>query len=66
MLLSKGIIPPLISLINNEQMTEAFYKVQQNDYTMLQNIIINEYRNMQSDNSTNSKIQRNEQIYILK
>lgn len=64
MLLSKGIVPPPISLINNEQMTEAFYKVQQNDYTMLQDIIINEYRKMQSDNSTSSEIQRNEQIDI--
>lgn len=64
MLLSKGIIPPPISLINDEQMTEAFYKVQYNDYTMLQGIIMNEYGKMQSDNLTNSEIQRNKQIDI--
>lgn len=62
MLLSKGIIPPPISLINDEQMIEAFYKVQYNDYTMLQDIVIKEYRKMQSDNSTNSEIQINKII----
>jgi len=64
MLLSKGIVPPPISLINNERMTEAFYKVQDNDYTMLQDIIVDEYRKMQSDNLDNSEFQGNKEIDI--
>lgn len=64
MLLSKGIVPPPISLINNECMTEAFYKVQDNDYTMLQDIIIDEYRKMRADNLDNSEFQENKKVDI--
>lgn len=50
MLLSKDIVPPPISLINNEQMVKAFYKVQdEKDYTMLQDIIVEQYKKMQSN-----------------
>lgn len=62
MLLSKGIVPPPISLINNERMTEAFYKVQDNDYTMLQDIIVNEYKEMQQVNVDNGEIEKNKKI----
>ena len=43
MLLSKGIIPPPISLVNDEQMVEAFYKAENKDYTMMQDIIFERY-----------------------
>lgn len=51
MLLSKGIIPPPISLANDVQMAEAFYKVQNNDYEMLQDVIVERSKTMNLDNS---------------
>ena len=39
MLMSKNIIPPVISLVNDEEMIKAFYKVQEKDYTMLQKLV---------------------------
>ncbi len=64
MLLSKGIVPPPISLINNECMIEAFYKVQDSDYTMLQDIIIDEYRKIQPDNLCDSEFQEGKKVDI--
>lgn len=47
MFLSKGIIPPPISLINDEQMVQAFSKAGNKDYKMLQDLIIDKYNNTQ-------------------
>ncbi len=49
MLLSKGITPPPISLINDEQMVDAFHKAQYKDYTMLQDVVIQRYKTMEAD-----------------
>ncbi len=55
MLLSKGIIPPPISLINDEQMAIAFNKVHDDsDYSMLENITVEKYRKMMSSFENNS------------
>ena len=60
MLLSKGIAPPPISLINDEQMVEAFYKAQDKDYTMLHDIVVERYKAMES-NSRNNEGQEKEE-----
>ena len=51
MLISKNIIPPQISLVNDQEMIKAYYKAQEKDYTMLQNLIIEKYNTTKSDNS---------------
>lgn len=50
MLLSKGIIPPPISLINDEQMVKAYYNANEKDYEMLQNVVIEKYRKVENAN----------------
>lgn len=40
MLMSKNIIPPIVSLINDDEMIEAYYKAYEKDYTMLQKLVI--------------------------
>lgn len=59
MLLSKGITPPPISLINDEQMVEAFYKAQDKDYTMLQDIVVERYKEMESTSRNNEGQENN-------
>lgn len=47
MLLSKGILPPPISLCNDgEKIVKAFNKAHEKDYSMLQDIIIDKYNTM--------------------
>ena len=62
MLLSKGIIPPPISLVNDEQMVEAFYKAENKDYTMMQDIIFERYKTMQLNNGNNKGRDKEESI----
>lgn len=62
MLLSKGIIPPPISLVNDEQMVEAFYKAENKDYTMMQDIIFERYKTMQLNNGNNKGRDKEEAI----
>lgn len=53
MLISKNIVPPAISLVNNQDMVKAFYKVQEKDYTMLQDLFIKKHREMKGIESVN-------------
>lgn len=46
MLISKGIVPPPISLINDNQMVKAYYNAHEKDYEMLQSVITEKYREM--------------------
>ena len=50
MLISKNIIPQPISLVNDEEMIKAFYKAQEKDYTMLQELIIEKYNGTKNAN----------------
>lgn len=61
MLLSKGILPPPVSLINDEQTARAFNKVNdEHDYSMLQDIVIEKYQMMQSAFSTGEEKKKDE------
>lgn len=57
MLLSKGIVPPPISLVNNEQIIEAINKAKNKDYTMLQNTIVSKQEEMKNSYKENNKIE---------
>lgn len=46
MLMSKGIVPPPISLINDDQMVKAYYNAHEKDYEMLQSVVTEKYREM--------------------
>ncbi len=68
MLLSKGIIPPPISLANDENIVEAFNKANSHDYTMLQDIVIQKYNKQITNNDnekTNSIIHENNKIISI-
>lgn len=61
MLLSRGIIPPPISLANgDEQLGEAFSKAHDKDYTMLQDLIFSKYENIKSTMDENSRLEKHE------
>ncbi len=64
MFLSNGILPPPISLVNDEQMIEAFNKAKDKDYTMLQDIIVNKYRKTKStfEESNNAELTREDVV----
>ncbi len=59
MLCSKGIIPPPISLSNDEQLIEAIYIAKDKDYTMLQDMIIDRYRELNDSNGNTDKKEKN-------
>lgn len=68
MLMSKNIILPVISLVNDEEMIKAFYKVQEKDYTMLQKLVT-EMKNTSTDdidiiNKPNDKVLKGNKIWI--
>ena len=46
MLMSKGIVPPPISLTNDDQMVKAYYNAHEKDYEMLQSVVTEKYREM--------------------
>lgn len=50
MLISKGIVPPPISLINDNQMVKAYYNAHEKDYEMLQSVITEKYRKVENAN----------------
>ena len=50
MLISKGIVPPLISLINDNQMVKAYYNAYEKNYEMLQSVITEKYRKVENAN----------------
>lgn len=50
MLISKGIVPPPISLINDNQMVKAYYNAYEKNYEMLQSVITEKYRKVENAN----------------
>ena len=50
MLMSKEIVPPPISLTNDDQMVKAYYNAHEKDYEMLQNVVIEKYRKVENAN----------------
>lgn len=65
MLCSKGIVPPPISLTNDEEMIKAFYKVQEEkNYSMIQDVMLSRYKEMQGVSENNDK--RTSQRMVLK
>lgn len=56
MLISKNIIPPVVSLVNDEEMIKAFYKVQEKDYTMLQKLVIKKCTEMKKTSTDGTDI----------
>ena len=56
MLCSKGIVPPPISLTNDDEMIKAFSKVQEEkDYSMIQDVMVSRYKKMQVASGSNNK-----------
>lgn len=57
MLMSKGIVPPPISLINDDQMVKAYYNAHEKDYEMLQSAVTEKYRETKNipDNNNNKQ-----------
>lgn len=51
MLISKNIIPPVLSLVNDEEMIKAFYKVQEKDYLMLQKLVFEKCTEMKKSST---------------
>ena len=50
MLMSKGIVPPPISLTNDDQMVKAYYNAHEKDYEMLQSVVTEKYRKVENAN----------------
>lgn len=61
MLMSKGIVPPPISLINDDQMVKAYYNAHEKDYEMLQSIVIEKYREMLRSGAQNREETKREE-----
>ena len=67
MLMSKNIIPPPISLTNDQKMIEAYYKAQEKDYEMLQRLVVQKCTKMKKtspdDKNSIDKGENNENWY---
>lgn len=61
MLLSKGIIPPPISLTNDDQMVKAYYNAHEKDYEMLQSVVTEKYREMLRSGAQNREETKREE-----
>lgn len=61
MLMSKGIVPPLISLINDDQMVKAYYNAHEKDYEMLQSAVTEKYRGMVRSEAQNREETKKEE-----
>lgn len=61
MLMSKGIVPPPISLTNDEQMVRAYYNAHEKDYEMLQNVVTEKYREMLRSGAQNREETKREE-----
>lgn len=66
MLLSKGIIPPPISLINDEQMVKAYYNANEKDYKMLQEVVTRKYIKTKSEYQNRKETKKEKTVLILK
>lgn len=65
MLISKNIIPPVLSLVNDEEMIKAFYKVQEKDYLMLQKLVFEKCTEMKktSTDDTDKINKHNDKVF---
>lgn len=61
MLMSKGIVPPPISLINDDQMVKAYYNAHEKDYEMLQSVVTEKYREMLRSGAQNREETKREE-----
>lgn len=61
MLMSKGIVPPPISLTNDDQMVKAYYNAYEKNYEMLQNVVIEKYREMVRSEAQNREETKKEE-----
>lgn len=61
MLMSKGIVPPPISLINDDQMVKAYYNAHEKDYEMLQSAVTEKYRGMVRSEAQNREETKKEE-----
>ena len=61
MLMSKEIVPPPISLTNDDQMVKAYYNAHEKDYEMLQNVVIEKYRKMLRSGAQNREETKREE-----
>lgn len=61
MLMSKGIVPPPISLINDDQMVKAYYNAHEKDYEMLQSAVTEKYREMVRSEAQNREETKKEE-----
>lgn len=61
MLMSKEIVPPPISLTNDEQMVKAYYNAHEKDYEMLQNVVTEKYREMLRSGAQNREETKREE-----
>lgn len=61
MLISKGIVPPPISLTNDDQMVKAYYNAHEKDYEMLQNVVIEKYKEMLGSGAQNREETKREE-----
>lgn len=61
MLMSKGIVPPPISLTNDDQMVKAYYNAHGKDYEMLQSVVTEKYRKMLRSGAQNREETKREE-----
>lgn len=60
MLISKGIIPPVISLVNDEEMIEVFRETEKGDYSQIQELLVKKCLDIKnSNNSINEERHKN-------
>ena len=61
MLMSKEIVPPPISLTNDDQMVKAYYNAHEKDYEMLQSVVTEKYREMLRSGAQNREETKREE-----
>lgn len=61
MLMSKGIVPPPISLTNDDQMVKAYYNAHEKDYEMLQSVVTEKYKEMLRSGAQNREETKREE-----
>lgn len=61
MLMSKKIVPPPISLTNDDQMVKAYYNAHEKDYEMLQSVVTEKYREMVRSEAQNREETKKEE-----
>ncbi|MDR0978772.1 MAG: Fic family protein [Lachnospiraceae bacterium] len=54
MFLSKGLLPPVVSLVNDDRFIEAVLKAKEQDYSDLEDLILSEYKKVNSVENTDN------------